>query len=290
MITEFAPAKINLALHVTGKREDGYHLLDSAVMFASDTGDTLEVSPADRTSLTVSGAFSGGLETDSGNLVLKALSILQERYPGRVQPCAISLRKELPVASGIGGGSADAAAALRAFVNLNSLMVDASELARLGLQLGADVPVCIASTACRMRGIGEIIDDWEHAPSLYAVLVNPLVGVSTAGIFSQLGLSPGTIEGAGISRNFSEVETADACLSWLAGCRNDLQSAACLLQPVVSDVLQAVRQLPGCRLARMSGSGATCFGLFESAAEARMAAEALSRQRNDWWVSATALV
>lgn len=290
MITEFAPAKINLALHVTGKREDGYHLLDSAVMFASDTGDTLKVSLADKTSLTVSGRFSKDLEPDSGNLVLNALSVLQERYPGQVQPCAITLRKELPVASGIGGGSADAAAALRAFVSLNGLTMDASELADIGLQLGADVPVCLAPTACRMRGIGEIIDDWEHAPSLHAVLVNPLIGVSTAGIFKRLGLSPGTIEEAGLSHDFNAAKSKDATLSWLAGCRNDLQSSACLLQPVISDVLQALRQLPDCRISRMSGSGATCFGLFEDAVGAHAAAENLSGQRDDWWVAATSLV
>lgn len=290
MITEFAAAKINLALHVTGKREDGYHLLDSAVMFASDTGDTLEVSLADETSLTVSGPFSQDLETDSGNLVLRALSVLQERFPGHVQPCSVRLRKELPVASGIGGGSADAAAALRAIVCLNDLTIDASELAGLALQLGADVPVCLASTACRMRGIGEIIVDWEHAPSLHAVLVNPLIGVSTAGIFKHLGLSPGKISGAGISNDFGVATAASASLGWLAGCRNDLQSAACLLQPGISDVLQAVRQLPGCRLSRMSGSGATCFGLFEDADSARTAAEKLSQQRKEWWVAATALV
>jgi len=290
MITEFAAAKINLALHVTGKREDGYHLLDSAVMFASDAGDTLEVSPANKISLTISGPFSLGLETDSGNLVLGALSVLQERFPGQVQPCAINLRKELPVASGIGGGSADAAAALRALVRLNGLKIDASSLAGLALQLGADVPVCLASTACRMRGIGEIIDDWEHAPSLHAVLVNPLIGVSTAGIFKHLSLSPGNIDGAGISHDLGVATTVSASLGWLAGCRNDLQPAACLLQPVVSDVLQAVRQLPGCRLSRMSGSGATCFGLFEDADSANAAAKYLSRQNNEWWVAATALV
>ena len=290
MITEFAAAKINLALHVTGKRQDGYHLLDSAVMFASEAGDMLEASLADKASLTVSGPFSEGLETDSGNLVLAALSILQQRFPGHVQPCAFTLHKKLPVASGIGGGSADAAAALRAIVRLNGLTIEASELARLALQLGADVPVCLASTACRMRGVGEVIDDWEHAPSLHAVLVNPLIGVSTAGIFRHLGLSPGKIEGAGILHGFGVAETAGSSLNWLSGCRNDLQPAACLLQPEISDVLQSISQLPDCRLSRMSGSGATCFGLFEDAASAAAAADSLTRQREGWWVAATALV
>jgi 4-diphosphocytidyl-2-C-methyl-D-erythritol kinase len=289
MITEFAAAKINLALHVTGKRDDGYHLLDSAVMFASDAGDVLEVSFADETSLTVSGPFSQGLETDAGNLVLKAFTALQSRYPDEVQPCAMNLRKALPVASGIGGGSADAAAAVRAIVRLNGLAVDASTLAGLALQLGADVPVCIASKACRMRGIGEIIDDWPHAPSLHAVLVNPLVGVSTAGIFHHLGLAPGSTANTDIPDRFGEARDSAAVLDWLANCRNDLEPAACHLEPVICDVLGALSQLSGCRLSRMSGSGATCFGLFENADGAANAAAELTRQHREWWVVATAL-
>ena len=289
MITEFAAAKINLALHVTGKRDDGYHLLDSAVMFASDAGDVLEVSFADETSLTVSGPFSQGLETDAGNLVLKAFTALQSRYPDEVQPCAMNLHKALPVASGIGGGSADAAAALRAIVRLNGLAVDAPVLAGLALQLGADVPVCIASKACRMRGIGEVIDDWPHAPSLYAVLVNPLVGVSTADIFRHLGLAPGITANTGIPDRFGDAGDSAATLGWLANCRNDLEPAACHLEPVICDVLDALRQLSGCRLSRMSGSGATCFGLFEDADGAATAAAELARQHPKWWVVATAL-
>lgn len=284
MITEFAAAKINLALHVTGKREDGYHLLDSAVMFASDAGDVLEVSFADETSLTVSGPFSQGLETDAGNLVLKALAALQSRYPDEVRPCAINLYKALPVASGIGGGSADAAAALRALVRLNGLAVDAPALAALALQLGADVPVCLASKACRMRGVGEIIDHWAHAPAFCAVLVNPLVGVSTADIFRHLGLSPGSRINSGITDGFADVKDTGAALNWLANCRNDLEPAACHLEPVIRDVMSALSQLPGCRLSRMSGSGATCFGLFEDAGSASDAAAGLARQHPEWWI------
>lgn len=290
MIIEFAAAKINLALHVTGKREDGYHLLDSAVMFAADAGDVVEVSFAGETSLTVSGTFSQGLETDAGNLVLKAFAALQARFPDAVQPCAINLRKALPVASGIGGGSADAAAALRAIVRLNGLTVDAATLAAIALQLGADVPVCLASAACRMRGIGDVIDGWQHAPRLHAVLVNPLVGVSTAGIFRHLGLAPGSTANAAITDRFADVHETGAALAWLANCRNDLQPAACHQEPVIADVLDAVRQLPGCGLARMSGSGATCFGLFEDAPSAAAAAKILAQNHPDWWVIATALV
>ncbi len=289
MITEFAAAKVNLALHVTGKREDGYHLLDSAVMFASDAGDKLQVSFAGETLLTVSGPFSQDLETDAGNLVLRAYAALQARFPDDVRPCAINLHKALPVASGIGGGSADAAAALRAIVRLNGLAIDAPTLRSIALQLGADVPVCLASSACRMRGIGEIIDNWTHAPSLHAVLVNPRVGVSTAGIFRHLGLVPGSTANAAMPDRFAEVADIAAALSWLAECRNDLEPAACHLEPVIGDVLSALSQLPGCRLSRMSGSGATCFGLFDEATGAAEAAETLAGQNPEWWVTPTAL-
>ncbi len=290
MITEFAAAKINLALHVTGKRDDGYHLLDSAVMFAADAGDVLDLSLADDTSLTVSGPFSQGLETDAENLVLKAFAALRNRYPDEVRPCAMNLHKALPVASGIGGGSADAAAALRGIVRLNGLSVDAPVLADIALQLGADVPVCIASRACRMRGIGQVIDDWRHPPSLHAVLVNPLVGVSTAGIFKHLGLAPGSPANSGIEGGFEQAGNVHAALAWLQTCRNDLEPPACHLEPVISDVLSAVSELPGCRLSRMSGSGATCFGVFGNAEDAAAAAAHLARQQSEWWIAATELV
>lgn len=290
MISEFAAAKINLALHVTGKRQDGYHLLDSAVMFAGDAGDVVEVSFAGETSLAVSGDFSQGLETDAGNLVLKAFAALQARFPGEIQPCAIHLHKQLPVASGIGGGSADAAAALRAIVRLNDLAIDEPALAAIALQLGADVPVCLRSTACRMRGIGDIIDPWPDAPRLHAVLVNPLVGVSTASIFRHLGLAPGSKANAAITDAFADATDTGAALAWLALSRNDLEPAACHLEPVISDVLGAVGQLPGCGLARMSGSGATCFGLFADAQDAAAAAKTLAQDHHEWWVVATALV
>ncbi|MGI9511823.1 MAG: 4-(cytidine 5'-diphospho)-2-C-methyl-D-erythritol kinase [Anderseniella sp.] len=289
MITEFAAAKVNLALHVTGKREDGYHLLDSAVMFATQAGDELNVSFAGETSLTVSGPFSQGLETDAGNLVLKAYAALQARYPDEVRPCAMNLHKALPVASGIGGGSADGAAALRAIIRLNGLAVDRHDLHDIALQLGADVPVCLASRACRMRGVGEIIDNWTHAPSLHAVLANPLVGVSTAGIFRDLGLAPGSTANSGIPDRFGDAGDSGSTLAWLAGCRNDLEPAACRLEPLIGEVLGALGQLPRCRLSRMSGSGATCFALFDDADGAAEAATTLAKQWPEWWVTFSAL-
>lgn len=286
MSSVFAAAKINLALHVTGRRADGYHLLDSAVMFAADAGDVLTIAPADETALTITGPFGEGLETDSGNLVLKAVSALEAECPGKVRPCHITLEKNLPVASGIGGGSADAAAALKAVIGFNELGIASERLAQIALNLGADVPVCLRSTACRMRGIGEDIEAWADAPPLHAVLVNPLVGVSTAAIFKALALSPGQAAGTGMG----SMPAGSACLGWLGSCRNDLQPAACALQPVIGDVLEALAASDSCRLARMSGSGATCFGLYEEAGSAASAAATLKAAHPGWWVAATRLV
>jgi 4-diphosphocytidyl-2-C-methyl-D-erythritol kinase len=286
MSSVFAAAKINLALHVTGRRADGYHLLDSAVMFAAGAGDVLTIAPAGHTALTITGPFGDGLETGSGNLVLRAVAALEAECPGMVSPCHITLEKNLPVASGIGGGSADAAAALKAVIGFNDLDIAAHRLAELALKLGADVPVCLRSTACRMSGIGEDIEAWSDAPPLHAVLVNPLVGVSTAAIFKALALTPG--ESAGT--DMGAMPAAPGCLDWLNRCRNDLQPAACALQPVIGEVLDALAVTPGCRLARMSGSGATCFGLYEDAASATAAAAVLRSTRPGWWVAPTRLV
>jgi 4-diphosphocytidyl-2-C-methyl-D-erythritol kinase len=281
MTNRFAAAKINLALHVTGRRGDGYHLLDSAVMFAADAGDQLSVAAAGEMGLTITGSFSEGLEADASNLVLKAAEALDKASGGRLQPCHITLEKHLPVASGIGGGSADAAAALNALLAFNQIELPADQLAAIALELGADVPVCLTSTACRMGGIGEEIEPWSNAPDIHAVLVNPRVAVSTAAIFKALALRPGQSAGTGMG----EMPPASQCLDWLAGCRNDLQPAACALQPVIGEVLDVIADLDGCRLARMSGSGATCFGLFDNAGTAGVAAERLREAYPSWWVA-----
>jgi 4-diphosphocytidyl-2-C-methyl-D-erythritol kinase len=286
MTNRFAAAKINLALHVTGRRGDGYHLLDSAVMFAADAGDQLSVAAAGEMGLTITGPFSEGLEADASNLVLKAAEALDKASGGRLQPCHITLEKHLPVASGIGGGSADAAAALNALLAFNQIELPADELAAIALELGADVPVCLASIACRMGGIGEEIEPWSNAPDIHAVLVNPRVAVSTAAIFKALALPPGQSAGTGMG----EMPPASQCLDWLAGCRNDLQPAACALQPVIGEVLDVIADLDGCRLARMSGSGATCFGLFDNDGTAGVAAERLREAYPGWWVAPTRLV
>jgi 4-diphosphocytidyl-2-C-methyl-D-erythritol kinase len=289
MTSWFAAAKINLALHVTGRREDGYHLLDSAVMFAADAGDRLHLAAADSTSLTIEGPFSAGLETDAGNLVLRAINALQTAFPGQVAHYAITLEKNLPVASGIGGGSADAAAALNAVIAGSDLKPAPEQVSRIALSLGADVPVCLASTACRMSGIGETVEPWPGAPRMHAVLVNPGVAVSTAAIFKALALTPGQAVGDGMSQMPGSGELGH-CLEWLQDCRNDLEPPARALQPVIAEVLEAIAATAGCRLDRMSGSGATCFGLYETAATASAAATALRNSHPGWWIAPTRLV
>ena len=262
---ETAPAKLNLTLHVTGRRADGYHLLDSLVVFC-DIGDvvTLRDGPL---SLTITGPFATGLAAEPDNLCLRAA-----RLAG--QDAAITLEKNLPVASGIGGGSADAAAVLRAL-----------EADPRGTEaLGADVPVCMAGVPTRMRGLGEVLDPLPPLPALHLVLVNPGKGLSTPAVFKALeqrqnppmpDLLPGFPDAA-------------ALIAFLQDCRNDLQAPAIALMPEIATCLVALTDA-GARLARMSGSGATCFGLFADAAAARAAQATIARAHPAWWVAASGL-
>lgn len=256
---EPAPAKINLALHVTGRRADGYHLLDSLVVF-TELGDRVTVAPG-TPSLRITGPFADDLPFTGDNLCLRAA-----RSVGA--DAAITLYKALPVASGIGGGSADAAAVLRALGRRPA----APE------ELGADVPVCLASVPARMRGLGEIVDPLPGIPALHLVLVNPRVPVSTPEVFRALHRrdNPGLPD---------PPEGADAALlvEWLKAARNDLQSPAIGLAPVIADALAALADA-GAALARMSGSGATCFGIFPDAAAALRAARSIAAARPGWWV------
>jgi 4-diphosphocytidyl-2-C-methyl-D-erythritol kinase len=272
-LCEFAPAKVNLFLHLVGKRAGGYHLLDSLVVFA-DVGDRLSAVPAAGFSLAVEGPFAGALEGASDNLVLRAARLLAE-HCGVGPALALTLEKRLPVAGGIGGGSADAAAALRLLGR--AWGVAPGELERFAGQLGADVPVCLAGVPARMSGIGEKLAAAPALPEFGLVLVNPGVGLSTAEVF---GARSGVFS-----------EPADLPLGWtdtagmtavLAALRNDLEEPAIRLCPVIGQVLRRIAQLPGCLLARMSGSGSTCFGLFGDAAAARAAVRELSC--GDWWV------
>ena len=271
-LTELAPAKVNLALHVTGRRADGYHLLDSIVVFPG-LGDRLEAEPATGLSLAIDGPFGLDLDAGAGNLVLQAALLLRPSGQG----AAVRLTKSLPVASGIGGGSADAAAALRLLARLWRMPLPATEAA---LRLGADVPVCLLGRACRMSGIGERLDPID-LPPFWIVLLNPGVPVATAAAFA--GLASPDNPPLHVPPGFAD---AAALFSWLAGQRNDLEPVATELAPPVAEALAALAAQPGCRLARMSGSGATCFGLFAAPAPALAAADALRRLTPESWVAA----
>jgi 4-diphosphocytidyl-2-C-methyl-D-erythritol kinase len=269
-VTEFAPAKINLALHVLGRRPDGYHELDSVVAFA-DVGDVLVFSPALEPTLSVDGAFSAAIPATQDNLVLKAHAALRQLCD--IPNVAIQLTKNLPVASGIGGGSADAAAALRGLVRLFALDVGADNLQRIALTLGADVPVCLHGKACRMQGVGEIILPLEKPPAAAIVLVNPLQACATADVFRTMGLNRGDVGGTEIDM--------DTPATW----RNDMAGAAQTVLPVIADVLAALHKVQQTQFARMSGSGATCFALFDHFDQAVAAAEQIRRSHPGWWIA-----
>jgi 4-diphosphocytidyl-2-C-methyl-D-erythritol kinase len=270
-ITRQARAKINLTLHVTGQRADGYHLLDSLVCFA-DVYDTLRVRLAEDVRLSVDGPMAGGVPTDGRNLVMQA-AVLFAGDAG----AEIVLTKALPHAAGIGGGSADAAAALLALAELWD-----APLPDDALRLGADVPVCLAPGALRMRGVGEVLTPVPPLPPLWAVLVNPGVAVETPPVFKALSDK----NGAPMAQDVPEFAHAGDLIAWCAAQRNDLQEPALQLAPVIGDVLEA---LQAAGLARMSGSGATGFGLCTTAEEATGLAQRISGARPDWWVQSARL-
>lgn len=274
--TEFAPAKINLHLHVVGRRSDGYHLLDSLVVFAG-AGDLLSVSPSDRLSLRLAGPFAAGLEAEADNLVLRAARALADS--AGIRPAgALVLEKNLPVASGIGGGSADAAAALRLLSRFWGIAPTPDAVARIAQRLGADVPVCIPSSPAIMSGIGEILHPAPRLPHAGIVLLNPGTAISTPAVFqarSAAFSAPAAFPQDGW-------RSAEQMAASLRAARNDLEPPARALAPVIGDCLNILASAPGCLLSRMSGSGATCFGLFASAEQARTVAGTLVRP--GWWV------
>lgn len=284
-IEVLAPAKVNLWLHLLGRRPDGYHLIDSLVVFA-EIGDSLVVTPADELTLEVDGPFARALPKESDNLVLRAARLLAEA--GCVAPQArLRLTKRLPVAAGIGGGSADAAATFRALDRLWRLGLDGSSLQKLALELGADVPVCLAGEPCHVGGIGEILTPAPRLPAVHAVLVNAGVALDTARVFAARAgeFLPDPFTG----RRPDPPADATALAAWLAGWRNDLTEAAASLSPAIGETLAILADQPGCLLSRMSGSGATCFGLFADEADAVAAAAAIEERRPHWWVSKTRL-
>ncbi len=287
MVEERAPAKVNLALHVTGRRADGYHLLDSIVVFA-DTGDVVRLERADGFRLEITGPAAAGLPADDTNLALRAARMMVEARPETFGPVRIRLEKNLPVASGIGGGSADAAAVMRAMIRLFEADLPAKELRVMALSLGADVPVCLEGRACRMRGIGELVEPLDDFPELHGLLVNPGVPVATAAVFAALGLEPGSGREDGRSLDkvvaMSRDGNAAEVLKALKEAGNDLQPCACELHPEISGCLKILAGLPGVQLARMSGSGSTCFALAGSAREADEMYRILRSACHGWWI------
>ncbi|MBM6578860.1 4-(cytidine 5'-diphospho)-2-C-methyl-D-erythritol kinase [Microvirga sp. BT689] len=281
-----APAKINLTLHVLGRRADGYHDLESLVMFAG-TGDDLRLEPARALALEVGGPTALLAGSDADNLVLKAARLLVERVEG-LKVGTFHLTKRLPVAAGIGGGSSDAAAALRLLARRNGMTLSHPALREAARLTGADVPVCLEPRARMMRGAGEELGPALSLPRLFAVLVNPRVPVETPVVFKALGLQPG--QGLSAAAHPAlQAPSSDALLALLRETRNDLEPPAIKVEPVIGEALGLMRETPGCRLARMSGSGATVFGLYDDCDAAAKAGRQIRRLRPDWWVKATIL-
>jgi 4-diphosphocytidyl-2-C-methyl-D-erythritol kinase len=280
--TALAPAKVNLTLRILGRRADGYHELESLVAFAP-FGDRLTFWPGMPLDLTVSGPTAAGGGPLADNLVLRAVRALAARIDG-LELGRFALTKRLPSGAGLGGGSADAAAALRLVAKANRLALDDARIHDAARATGADIPVCLDPRPRIMRGIGEILSAPLLLPKLGIVIVHPGVAVSTGPVFKALALAPGER----CAPPFAAAVPAEreALLAWLACERNDLEAAAIAIAPPIADVLAAIADTPGCRLARMSGSGSACFGLFNSARAAAAAARRLAAAHPAWWVRA----
>lgn len=277
-----ARAKVNLYLHITGKRADGYHLLDSLIVFA-DAGDAITAAESERVSLSIDGPFAAGLETGPENLVLRAAAGLQE-LAGTRRGAAVRLTKNLPIASGIGGGSADAAATLRLLGALWRVAPSEAALMELAARLGADVPVCLAGRPSFVGGVGEEITPAGDLPACWLLLVNPRVATPTPAVFkARRGAFSAAARWHAAPRGFAELA------AHLASARNDLTEAAISVTPRIEEVLSAIRDLPGCALARLSGSGATCFGLFADEAAAQGALARMRASQPGWWSIAAPL-
>jgi len=288
---EKAPAKINLTLRVLGRRADGYHELESLVAFAG-VGDALTFAPGGALTLAVSGPTAQAAGDNADNLVLKAARALAERIAGLTLG-SFALSKRLPVAAGLGGGSADAGAALRLLARANGIALDDPRLMQAAQATGADVPVCLDPKPRLMRGVGDVLSDPLDLPRLFAVLVNPGVAVSTRDVFATLNLASRPTSDGGTSPSPLVLQgwggKPIAFVAALAKDRNDLEAPAIELEPAIANVLAVLQALPDCRLARMSGSGATCFGLFPTNAAAAAAARTLRVGYPQWWVRATVL-
>ncbi|MBI3435361.1 MAG: 4-(cytidine 5'-diphospho)-2-C-methyl-D-erythritol kinase [Proteobacteria bacterium] len=286
-LSAHAPAKINLTLHVRGRRADGYHDIESLVMFAR-CADALALTPGRALGLATQGPTAQLAGPSEKNLVLKAAQALADRVPG-LRAGHFILTKRLPVAAGLGGGSADAAAALRLLARVNALARDDARLGAAARATGADVPVCLHPCTRIMRGIGDILEAPLDAPAFPALLVNPGVAVATRDVFAALGLRAGERGAQGVPVTPPAAPTHAAWLAAIAAQANDLEAPAMRVAPVIADALTTLRALEGCQLARMSGSGATCFALFGSNDDAHAGAARLRARHADWWIAPTTL-
>ena len=278
VIIVFAPAKINLFLHVGAKRADGFHALESLAAF-TEVGDKLTFAPAKTLSLRAEGPFAGKLPPHEDNLIIKAARAL-----GGERGASIVLEKYLPVASGLGGGSADAAAALRGLNLLWELGHNDKELTKIAEPLGSDVPVCVVSRPALMEGRGEQVTPLAKLPQLALVLVNPNVMLPTVDVFSRVEKRTGTGQ---MERSPARLETLWDVTAYLAGARNDLEAPACALAPIIDEILDALSEQDGCAFVQMSGSGPSCYALFERREAALSAAEAIAHEHPKWWVRAS---
>jgi 4-diphosphocytidyl-2-C-methyl-D-erythritol kinase len=290
-LMEDARAKVNLTLRVAGRRVDGYHDIESVVAFA-DCADRLSLTPGSKLDLQMSGPLAQACGETGDNLVLKAARLLGGQVPD-LKAGQFTLEKVLPVAAGIGGGSADAAAALRLLAQLNGLALDDQRLLDVALKTGADVPVCLASRACDMTGVGETLLSLS-LPMMPCVMVNPRVPVATKDVFQALGLRSGEllVGASDVLQATAWPEPGASVEDWveaLAASSNDLEVPATRIEPVIGKVISALNATNGAWLARMSGSGATCFAIYENTAEAQRAAQQIMLDQPGWWVHAGVL-
>jgi len=277
-ITVLAPAKINLFLHVGQVQADGYHPLESLVAFA-DVGDRITVEPSDSLRLTIGGPFGAALSQEGDNLILKGLRALGEAAGIGDPKVAVFLDKRLPIAAGLGGGSSDAGAAIRATNDLLGLSLSQDALEEISRAVGADGPMCLRTRTAYASGVGEVLEDMPRLLPLHAVLLNPGLPSPTGAVYRAYDDAP---DGAADRPAEPDFASYDATIEWLSGQRNDLQAPALAVTPEIAEALEIMALVPGCRLARMSGSGATVFGLFETRDEAIAATMMLDRV--DWWV------
>lgn len=285
VLIERAPAKVNLSLAVIGRREDGYHRLDSLVAFAR-VSDEIRLDPLAPLSLVARGPMAGACGEADANLVVKAARLLADQVPG-LRLGAFTLLKRLPVAAGLGGGSSDAGAALRLLARLNRLDLADPRVEAAARATGSDVPVCLTAAPRRMTGAGEGLSAPVTLASMPAVLVNPRKPTPTGPVFAALGLRPGDWRAGAALPDLDRVATRAGLLAELGRSGNDLEAPALALEPTVGEAIEVLRHDPGCRLARMSGSGATVFGLFDTCRSAAAAARRIRLARPGWWVVST---